>query len=199
MFGNELGLRGMPFPKMPAKFNARWLAFFYAALTATLLVCLTSFVVHSWNWPFVGDAPLLHYVIFLMKQGMGPYRQIIDLNQPGTYAVEASIMRFGGGALTWRIFDLLLLGIIGAAMAAICRFQHLSLRRSPWWFPALFAAAVFALIHGRDGLIQLGQRDLLMAALLAAGYALLFGYMANGHTRGGLIFFAVCRLEQQLR
>ncbi len=114
----------------------------------------------------------MHYAVFLMQRGMAPYRQIVDLNQPGTFAVEAAVMALlGKGALAWRVFDLLLLGAIGAAMAAICR------RRG--WFAALFAAVTFALIHGRDGLIQLGQRDLLMAAFLAAAYALLFAMVRS--------------------
>ena len=109
----------------------------------------------------------MHYVVFLMEHGLAPYRQIVDLNQPGTFAVEAAVMALlGKGALAWRVFDLLLLSGIGLAMASICR---------PWgYFPALFAAVTFAMIHGRDGLIQLGQRDLLMATLLVVAYALLF-------------------------
>ena len=155
----------------PLASRAFWgLSLFYAALSTVLVLCAAAFVVSSWHWPLVGDAPLMHYVVFLMEHGLAPYRQIVDLNQPGTFAVEAAVMAlFGKGALAWRVFDLLLLGATGVAMAAICRDDR------PWaWFPALFAAVTFALIHGRDGLIQLGQRDLLMATLLAAAYALLF-------------------------
>ncbi len=100
---------------------------------------------------------------------MAPYRQIVDLNQPGTYAVEATVMWFGKGALAWRIFDLMLLFTIGVAMLAICRSPDIF----RGWFSAMFAAVTFALIHGRDGLIQLGQRDLLMAVLLVIAFALL--------------------------
>ncbi len=39
---------------------------------------------------------------------------------------------------------------------------------------ALFSASLFALIHGRDGLVQSGQRDLTMAVLLIAATAFLF-------------------------
>ena len=107
--------------------------------------------------------------MLLMQHGRAPYRDIVDLNQPGTYVVEAAVMWFGKGALAWRIFDLLLLGIVSVAMLGLCQTKDWGRGR----FPALFAAGVFALIHGRDGLIQLGQRDLIMAALLAAAFALL--------------------------
>jgi hypothetical protein len=124
------------------------------------------FVIYSWHWPFVGDAPLIHYVVFLIEHSFVPYRQITDLNLPGTLAVEAAVMTLiGKGALAWRIFDLLLLAAIGLGMFVVCT------RRNA--FAAILAASTFALIHGRDGLIQLGQRDLSMAAFLVATYACL--------------------------
>jgi hypothetical protein len=154
----------------------RWLLCFYAALSLVLLACAAAFLISSWHWPLVGDAPLMHYIVFLMQHGFAPYRTILDLNQPGTYAVEAAVMAvLGKGALAWRIFDLLLLALIAFAMAVICRPHGR--------FPALFAAVTFALIHARDGLIQLGQRDLLMAALLASAYALLFTLLRSPRPR----------------
>ena len=42
------------------------------------------------------------------------------------------------------------------------------------WLAALFAACLFILIHGRDGLAEGGQRDLTMAVLLIAATAFLF-------------------------
>ena len=154
----------------------RWLICFYAALSLVLLACAAAFLISSWHWPLVGDAPLMHYVVFLMQHGFSPYRTILDLNQPGTYAVEAAVMALlGKGALAWRIFDLLLLALIAFAMAVICRPHGR--------FAALFAAVTFALIHGRDGLIQLGQRDLLMAALFASAYALLFTLLRSPRSR----------------
>jgi hypothetical protein len=55
----------------------------------------------------LGDAPLFDYVVFLMRHGMAPYQQIGDLDLPGTYAVEALVMRVAGpGALAWRVYDM---------------------------------------------------------------------------------------------
>ena len=41
------------------------------------------------------------------------------------------------------------------------------------WLPALFAASLFILVHGRDGIAQGGQRDLIMAVCLIAATAFL--------------------------
>ena len=86
---------------------------------------------------------------------------------PGTYAVEALVMHWmGSGALAWRLWDLVLLFLIALSMWAICGAGNR--------FAALFAASLFSLLHARDGLIQLGQRDLLLSCLLLLSYALLF-------------------------
>ncbi len=135
-------------------------------LSAVLLGCDLAYICVTRHWPLVGDAPLFHYIVFLIRHGMAPYRQTVDLNLPGTYAAQWFVIRvFGSGAAAWRVYDFGLLAAVGIAMGAICGRRR--------WFAALFAASVFALIHGRDGLIQTGQRDLLMAALLLWACALL--------------------------
>ncbi len=158
-------------------------------LTPVLLVCIAAYAVISWRWPFVGDATIFHYVVFLAKSGEIPYRNIIDLNLPGTYAVHALVISFlGGGSHSWRVFDLGLLVASGVAMAVIC---HEMLRRRRI-FPALFASAAFALIHGRDGLQQAGQRDLIMTVLLLGAYAFLFRAHSAKASKGWLTALAGC-------
>ncbi len=72
---------------------------------------------------------------------------------------------FGQGDLAWRLYDLMLALVSLAAMSAIA------------WpidrFAGLLAGALFFLVHGRDGIAELGQRDLLMTALLLWSLALL--------------------------
>jgi hypothetical protein len=148
----------------------RWLKFckwYEAGLCLAILPCVALFVVRTWHWPLVGDAPLMHYVVFLMDHGRIPYRDIVDINMPGTYLIEGLVIHvFGGGSLAWRIFDFSLIGVAAAAMAAIaCPYS---------WFAAVFSASIFLFLHGRDGLIQLGQRDLMITVLLLLGYAFLF-------------------------
>jgi len=142
------------------------------ALTRTLssvflVGCLLLFIIRTWHWPLMGDAALMHYIVFLMDHGMAPYRDIVDPNMPTTLLIEGAVMHlFGGDSLTWRLFDLFLLAVSAVAMFVICKPYSR--------FAALFAASLFALIHGRDGLIELGQRDLTMTVCLLIAYAFLF-------------------------
>ena len=134
---------------------------------AVVLGCVVYAAVTSLRWPLVGDAALMHYVVFLQGRGLVPYRDIVDINLPGTYLFEGLGMRLlGGGALAWRVYDLLLLVAAGWAMVL------LDGRRQ--WAAGLLAAGMFALIHLQDGMAQTGQRDLLIAVLLLWSYVALF-------------------------
>ena len=140
--------------------------------SAFLLACLLIFIIKTWRWPLIGDAALMHYVVFLMHHGMAPYRNIVDPNLPTTLVIESAVIHlFGGGSLAWRLFDLFILAMTGIAMTVIARTDDAS---GSDWFACLFAASLFALIHARDGTMQLGQRDLTMTALLVIAYAFLF-------------------------
>ncbi len=132
-----------------------------------LSLCIAAFVVCSLHWPIIGDAALMHYVIFLIDRGAAPYRDIADLNMPGSYLVEWAVIHlFGSGDLAWRIFDLVLMASSIVAMIVITLPLD--------WFAGLWAGSLFLLVHGRDGIVQLGQRDLTLATCLLAAYALLF-------------------------
>ncbi len=157
-------------------------------MAAYLLFAVYRFVRLSLRWPLVGDATLMHYCILLLRHGLAPYRQIVDINLPGTYFVEWLVIRlFGYGPLPWRLFDLLLLLVTGLAFLLVLWMAetaatagidvgmtaHAPQRAGASLFAALWATAIFALLHGRDGIAQLGQRDLLVTACLAVGVALL--------------------------
>jgi hypothetical protein len=136
-------------------------------LAVFLSLCLAYFVAGTWQWPLVGDASIIHYVAFLMDHGLVPYRQIVDMNMPGSYLVEWLLMHvFGGGSLSWRLVDFALMAAAGAAM--------IILARSRGWFPGFAAAALLALIHGQDGIAFQGERDLIIATLLGWAFAFLF-------------------------
>ncbi len=134
---------------------------------AALLGSVAWAVAGTLHWPIVGDAPLLHYVCFLMDHGKLPYRDVFDMDMPGTYALEwAAIHLLGPGALAWRFTDFVLVAVIGGAMVAISLPVD--------WLAGAFAGAMFALIHFRDGPTHTGQRDLMMTAMLLPACALLF-------------------------
>jgi hypothetical protein len=136
-------------------------------LSVSLAGCLAVFVVCSLSWPLIGDAALLHYAVLLIDRGAVPYRDIAEMNMPGSYLVEwIGIHAFGGGDLAWRLFDLALTAIATAAMVVIALPVD--------WFAGIWAGSLLVLVHGRDGILELGQRDLSLAVLLLAGYACLF-------------------------
>jgi Dolichyl-phosphate-mannose-protein mannosyltransferase len=151
---------------------------------AILSLCLLIFLVGTLHWPMISDATFVHYALFLMHQGMAPYRDIIDINMPGTYLAEDIVTHiFGNGALGWRLFDFTLLAISTFAMAVILK---------PYGrFEGFFAGAIFALMHGADGPAQSGQRDLVIAVLLLAGCASLFEGLRKSAWIG-VAFFGFC-------
>ena len=162
---------------VPRLRSIRPLQFLKVTLSLVLIACAAQFVVRTWPWPLVGDATLMRYVVFLMRHGMAPYRDIIDMNMPGSYLAELLAMHlFGAGAMGLRLYDFALLAVAIAAMLVIA-----------WpvdWFAGLYAGVLLLLIHGRDGVAQGGQRDLIVAVLMLAGYALQFHALRSASEPG---------------
>jgi len=145
--------------------------FFCVALTASLVVSAMLYFVWSWRWPLVGDASLIHYMGWLIERGWAPYRQFSDMNMPGSYLIELGAMHlFGMGDMAWRIYDFTLMGAAGMSFLVITRRAG----SDSGWLAGLFAACLFVLVHGRDGLAEGGQRDLTMAVCLIVASAFLF-------------------------
>jgi hypothetical protein len=131
------------------------------------IACVGWFAVRTAHWKQVNDPAQLHYLCFLMDHGMAPYRDLMEINMPGIYLVNWSVMHsLGGGSAAWRVFDFALMGMAAWAMIAIA---------SPYeWLTGVFGATLFILFHGRDGAGQAGQRDFIIAVLLLCAYAFLF-------------------------
>lgn len=147
----------------------RWLRVGCAGMLGAAVVVA---VVAGWRWPLVGDASLMHYAVFLTRGGMMPYRDVAEVNLPGSFLAEAAAMRvFGGGAVGWRVYDLALLVLTAAGMGVVAGRRR--------WFAAVFGGGMFAVVHLQDGLAQGGQRDLLMAVLLVWGYVALLRRIAG--------------------
>jgi hypothetical protein len=156
---------------------------FRAALAASLTVSALLFFLFTWRWPLVGDSSLIHYIAFLIERGWAPYRQLGDMNMPGSFLIELAAMHlFGMGALAWRLFDFTLLAIASAAFFVVTTSPGVPSQAASSsdmglphrWLAGLFSASLFILIHGRDGLSEGGQRDLTMAVCLLAATAFLF-------------------------
>jgi hypothetical protein len=148
------------------------------------IACVGFFVVRTAHWKQVNDPAQIHYLCFLMDHGMAPYRDLMEINMPGIYLVNWSVMHaLGGGSVAWRVFDLTLMGIAAWAMIAIA-----------WpydWLAGVLGATLFILFHGRDGAGQEGQRDLIIAVLLLCAYAFLFACFRR-RSQWPMIAFGLC-------
>ena len=125
---------------------------FKVFLTIYFLGCAGLFVLGTAHWKQVNDPAQLSYLCFLMDHGMAPYRDLLEINMPGIYLANWSVMHvLGEGSLAWRIFDFSLMGAAAWAMIVIARPYD--------WLAGVLGATLFALYHGRDGAGQAGQRD----------------------------------------
>jgi hypothetical protein len=141
----------------------RYLLFFSLVLCAAV----GFYVYKSIHWQVVGDTSIMHYVNFLMDHGLAPYRDIVDINLPGSYFMEGWAMHvFGDGDLGWRFYDFSLLALMIASLIIISLPYD--------WFAGLYAGVIFLLIHGKEGPWNAGQREQTMITLIMVSYALLF-------------------------
>jgi hypothetical protein len=141
----------------------------------------------SRGWPLIHDAPLMHYIAWLIGQGAVPYRDAFDMNLPGVYLLHLAVLRVGGADdLSWRLFDLGWLALTCGVLVVYCR-------RVGHGGGPLAAGLLFALYHLSGGAWHAGQRDFLLCLFLLlgawgvargteqrAGGALLWGGLALG-------------------
>ncbi len=185
------------------------LSAFRRTLCVILVAAAALFIVATWHWPLVGDASFFHYMVMLLRRGQAPYRDFIDVNLPGTYAVQAAVIAcLGSGSRGFRLFDLGLLSRMAAAMFFLCRANAGKVQEREIILPALFSATLFAIVHGRDGIIHQGQRDLVLAVLYVGACAFLekalrpnTGSVSNRHASlapsffSGLLFGFACTIK----
>src|SRR5262245_17022712 len=116
----------------------------------------------SLPWPVIHDVALMHYAAWRIGEGATPYRDLFDMNQPGTYLIHLAVLRtLGGGDLAWRIVDL---AWLAATVGAIAVFA------APWGALASAAGAfVFATYHLAGGAWHAGQRDFFVCVFLVLG------------------------------
>ena len=110
-----------------------------------------------------------------MQMGAVPYRDIIDVNMPLTYAIHAAVVAIGGMSdIAWRLFDL-----TGAAVLAALIVMLLAPAGRA---PAVLAVLVVLSMHLLLGPYAAGQRDFLMS-IAAVAVALLSARAAEDHHR----------------
>lgn len=133
-------------------------------LTWTLLLGVT--VMRSWSWPMVHDTPLLQYVAWLIDRGMVPYRDLFEMNLPGTYGIHwLGIRLFGSDAQGLRYTDTLWLALTMCAAAGVVRLY------GKW--ASMTAALLLATLYLMGGPLDAMQRDYLLLAPLFGAIALI--------------------------
>src|SRR5260370_11909792 len=65
-------------------------------ISAASALLLAYLVWASCGWPLIHDAPLMHYIAWLIGQGAVPYRDAFDMNLPGVYLLHLAVLRVGG-------------------------------------------------------------------------------------------------------
>jgi len=143
----------------------------YVSLTvvgifAFVFACLTL------TWPLVNDGPLMHYIGWLIHQGAVPYRDIFDMNFPGTYLMHWLILCVPGNIdLNWRIFDLTLL-------ASTLLFMVKLLPPKAYWSASAVCIA-FTLFYIGLGNRFAGERDMVMLPLEMGGALCLLHFIED--------------------
>jgi hypothetical protein len=119
------------------------------------------------KWQLVHDSPLMHYVVFLMDHGFAPYRDIVDMNMPGSYIIERAVIHtLGGGIAGWYAWDVIT-GIVAVAMS--CWIAGAGKR-----YAGIAGGLLAYLYHLQDGAANLGQRDWSVAVLLLIAFGCTF-------------------------
>jgi len=138
-------------------------------------------LIRSFDWPLIHDAPLLHFIASEILAGAAPYKDIIDMNMPGTYLLHMlAISTLGSGNLAWRIFDLIWLALATGAIVLFTRsFGH--------WI-SLFTSVFYIAFHLSQGPLRLGQRDFLMIPFLMLGAHFLANSLEQKKLKGHILW-----------
>jgi hypothetical protein len=140
----------------------------------------------SRDWPLVHDAPLMHYVAWLIAGGATPYRDVFDMNLPGAYLLHGAVLATAGpGDLAWRLFDLGWLAVTAGLVFAY------GARLADRW-AGLAGALLFALYHVAGGAWRVGQRDFLLCLFLLAGAHGTARFVERGGGRAPLFWAGLC-------
>ncbi|MDM8557616.1 hypothetical protein [Candidatus Parabeggiatoa sp. HSG14] len=91
-------------PSIPFYKNVEVLKSLFLALLATLFLVELGLSLH---WRLLSDSAFLHYVAYLINEhGFVPYRDIFEVNMPGTYLFHMAIGRmFGYSDFAFRMVD----------------------------------------------------------------------------------------------
>lgn len=168
---------------------AKWVM---GATAAVFLACAAVGLYFARNWQIVHDAPLLHYVVFLMDHGRAPYRDIVEMNMPGAYMAQWLVIHtLGGGSFGWWLADLIagVAGLLASVWIAGPR------RR----MAGVAAGALLYTFHLAGGPRDTGQRDWMVAILLLIGFGFLFETLRRVQPAWMVGFVSCCGLAASIK
>ena len=149
----------------------------------------------SLRWPLIHDAAVMQYVGWLMHQGAVPYRDVFDMNFPGTHLVHWLVLCIPGDLdFVWRCFDLTLLVTTLVLLAKLLPPRH--------YWAASATCVAFALYYlGLGPFFANGERDMMMTPLLLGGVVANIAMLESAQPRArlafvaGVLFGAACTIK----
>jgi hypothetical protein len=156
--------------------QSKWLKAIQVLISAWLLFFVARTGIAQIHWPVVHDGAILSYIVFLIDHGMAPYRDIVEMSFPGSYMIYwGAIHLFGPSALGFRLFDYTLMAGAACAMMAITvPNRH--------WFGGVVGATSLFIAHASVSILDMAQRDLIMAVLLLSGCAFILEAIRRSRT-----------------
>lgn len=173
-----------PNGKFQFKLNDRITQLVAIELLAGLGLSSAFTAIRSLNWPLAHDVPLMHYIAWRILAGDIPYKEIFDINMPGTYLIHMFVITvFGSGDLGWYLFNLVWVSFATLSIALYC---------SPHgrWAMA-FASLLFLTVYFGSPIYDMGQRDFLIFPFLILGAHFLARSIETGNEKGYLFFSGV--------
>jgi hypothetical protein len=163
--------------------SARIVSWLQFGMTAWLVLFSLELIKRSLHWPRVHDGPVIAYMVFLMDHGFTLYKNIIEVQFPGSLLVYwIQVHLFGPSEMGFRLFDL-------CAMGVACLAMLLANRKAGHWFAGVFSSAflVWSHVGDRTSMVEVGQRDFFVACLMVCAAAFLIISVRQGSA--GLMFW----------
>jgi len=152
-----------------------------------LALFLLSELAFSLSWRMQWDAPLFHYIAFLVdKYDYTPYKDVFDVNMPGTILFHLAIGKvFGYSDLAFRIIDVIWLAfLLGITWLLMRPFGKAVALAGPLLFGLVYLGYGPTMSLQRD---YIGILPIALALLLATKNFTLKGANCRAFVIGGLI------------
>lgn len=141
---------------------AGWYRVCVYAILAALAASTVYTALRTLGAPMYRDTPIMHYVAWEILGGKAPYKDVFDMNMPGTYLIHMFIIRvFGPGMVAWHFFNIVWASLTSLLIILYC---------APYGrWAAAAASLLFVCYYFGNNPPHIGQRDFLMCPFLMYG------------------------------